>query len=497
MDRHPADKCSSSPDCEDGACGNGARNRYYMGKRLSPESFQTEQDYLIGRRRLINRTLHGAGVASGYAIAPGSGRYAFTVSAGLALDPLGRELAQSCDARIGAAAVIVFDRDGRVLKSDDARRIARDGPCAGVKCWLLSVHYAEREIDRVNGGGKCGGLQVEHDRVCETVGYSVRPVTEDAPCDTGSGLSCRCAPQSCGCAGDVKPDDETVADRGGGRCICDHITQLPQRAAKPCDWRDGDCLAVDLRNSIPLAHVTIEDDKCGAWFVSRVTDGCGPRPLVVNSMLLFDLIRGRDLTRIDEIGWAEFHRSTADIAFDRFRDSFSPSAEDRDTKAEAAAAGDKGAGEPAAKHMAAGKYWVSFTGPVRVSSLRADCFAMRILFTEDEGGWWQEYRIPVVYVLADPPLPGDPADTTRKAALAVNQDWLADAVFGARTFFQHRRAIVEIEVRGDLITDCNGQSVDANARGLSSKSFGNGTPGGTLLSAFAVAAKQPLRPDSK
>ena len=49
-----------------------------------------------------------------------------------------------------------------------------------------------------------------------------------------------------------------------------------------------------------------------------------------------------------------------------------------------------------------------------------------------------------------------------------------------------RKVEVEIEIRGDYIVDCNGQTVDANAVGLSPSPTGNGTPGGTFLSTFRV-----------
>jgi hypothetical protein len=49
--------------------------------------------------------------------------------------------------------------------------------------------------------------------------------------------------------------------------------------------------------------------------------------------------------------------------------------------------------------------------------------------------------------------------------------------------------LVEIEVRGDLIIDCNGQTVDANPAGPVGTPSGNGAPGGTFLSSFIVAQR--------
>ena len=39
------------------------RNRYFYGKMLTARDFETEQRYFNNKRRLLNRTLYGAGVA--------------------------------------------------------------------------------------------------------------------------------------------------------------------------------------------------------------------------------------------------------------------------------------------------------------------------------------------------------------------------------------------------------------------------------------------------
>jgi hypothetical protein len=73
-----------------------------------------------------------------------------------------------------------------------------------------------------------------------------------------------------------------------------------------------------------------------------------------------------------------------------------------------------------------------------------------------------------------------------RATIVVDAGWLDDAVRGNKTIFNEDPTTVEIEIRGDLIVDCNGQTVDANANGLSPAPTGNGTPGGTFFSSFHV-----------
>jgi hypothetical protein len=138
-------------------------------------------------------------------------------------------------------------------------------------------------------------------------------------------------------------------------------------------------------------------------------------------------------------------------------------------------------------------FWVRFSRPVRTETLRPDCFAMSIMKVEREGGWWEALRVPIVGLdmSAFPPESNDPPDHIRGATIVVDGAWLDDAVRGTKNMFQGGQAIVELEVRGDFIVDCNGQTVDANAVGLSAGPTGNGAPGGTFLSSFRVAEAPP------
>lgn len=67
------------------------RPRYFTGQLLTPADFTAEQDYHVTKHRLHNRGLHGWGIVCGLemvAAADGS----VTVSPGIALDRLGREI---------------------------------------------------------------------------------------------------------------------------------------------------------------------------------------------------------------------------------------------------------------------------------------------------------------------------------------------------------------------------------------------------------------------
>jgi hypothetical protein len=55
--------------CGDEECLSGSRNNYFPGKRLTPDSFRIEQKYLVERRQLLNRGIHGWGVVYGFPVA--------------------------------------------------------------------------------------------------------------------------------------------------------------------------------------------------------------------------------------------------------------------------------------------------------------------------------------------------------------------------------------------------------------------------------------------
>jgi hypothetical protein len=187
---------------------------------------------------------------------------------------------------------------------------------------------------------------------------------------------------------------------------------------------------------------------------------------VKSNALLFDLIRGCDLTKISKIGWEPWHRREAPIPFDEFSPSLGA---DGDGQAE----------------YITRDFWVEFSRPVRRNTVTPECFAITVISGEREGGWWQTFRVPITRVQMDR------GDMVTRAAIVVDGAWVEDAVRGRKSLFRDRETRVEIEVRGDFIVDCNGMPVDANAVGLIPAPTGNGTPGGTFLSAFVVIANEP------
>lgn len=474
--------------CTDLQCETGLRNKYFEGKRLTADSFRIEQKYAIERRRLLNRAIHGWGVVYGYGVETQKPQDAgadtppcgLKINAGLALDQCGRELLET-GRGIKLSDLIIFNDDGKRVALEDVELYRR--------CWLLSVHYAEQDTGSIVIEDSCRCKYREWDHTCETVRYSITPIDCDECCaGWDCELDCECSTGRC-CGGrsrddnqsdysDRRPNEEREGkrqQRGGCRCICDHLTGLDVggdcehlcEIEEPC----GDNVRVDIGNGVPLACVTIVKDSRDCPVFGEDLEVCGPRRLVKRNDLLFDLIRGCDLTRISDYGWKDWHRADDAILFADFADGFGP----KDLKQ---------------KKIVTDKFWVRFSRPVRANTLRSDCFAINVLATEREGGWWTAFRVPIIGVDTNDygPQPGDPPDHVHGAAIVIDGKWFRDGLRGDHSIFVGAKTRVEIEVRGDLIIDCNGQTVDANSFGLFRAPTGNATAGGTFLSTFRVDA---------
>jgi hypothetical protein len=485
--------------CTELKCESGLRNNYFDGKRLTTDSFRVEQTYSLERRHLLNRAIHGWGVVYGYEVTSaeaqpqkdGSGH--LKIGPGLALDKCGRELVEN-GTSIQFKDVSFLNKEGKRVDLEDMYKrlgipsgFSWDAPPQGLiaalkeGCWLLSVHYAERDTAHVRIEDRCSCGHDEWDHVCETVRYSVRPIDCDDCCNPfDCELKCECGTGPC--CGEAKehtfsqgpvPAPRESRQRGGCQCLCKHLTKLSIGGECGLSEIEEPCgnVRVDVTNGVPLACLRLVTAKCGFAF-GEVIEACGPRRLVKRNDLLFDLIRGCDLTRIKDIGWAHWHRKSDPIPFEEFVAAF-------------AQGGDQ---EP---EYVTRDFWIEFSRPVRRDTVRRDCFVMTIITSEPDDVWWETLRVPIVRVKAED------TELVDRATIVVDGPWLRDTLRGAASIFQGKVTRVELEVRGDFIVDCNGQTVDANPHGRIPVPTGNGTPGGTFLSTFLVGpAQTPSRPAS-
>ena len=114
---------------------SGERNRYFYGKLLSVNDFESEQRYMNDKRRLINRFMHGCGVVCGLNVIS-VGEDKISLEPGLALDFAGREIVVE-----QPVIVRLADLDGYM---DDVSE-------EGEHYQYLCIEYAENEKDPVYG----------------------------------------------------------------------------------------------------------------------------------------------------------------------------------------------------------------------------------------------------------------------------------------------------------------------------------------------------------
>lgn len=128
------------------------RNRYFYGKLLTVNDFETEQKYMNDKRRLVNRFLHGSGVVCGMNVVRVDDR-TISVEMGLALDFAGREIV------VDAPVVRKLD----MIEGYDNE--------SGENGYLyLCIEYAEKESEPVHsiaGAGAKDTGDVEYNKFTE------------------------------------------------------------------------------------------------------------------------------------------------------------------------------------------------------------------------------------------------------------------------------------------------------------------------------------------
>lgn len=106
------------------------RNKYYYGKLLTEQDFIQEQSYVNDKRRMINRFIHGVGVAAGLNVVEVDEK-SISVEAGLALDFSGREIVVDTPVMVRLSTVDNFD----VVMEQGTRDYA-----------YLCIEYEEQDI---------------------------------------------------------------------------------------------------------------------------------------------------------------------------------------------------------------------------------------------------------------------------------------------------------------------------------------------------------------
>ena len=135
------------------------RNRYFYGKLLTVRDFEAEQRYHTGKRTLVNRLVHGAGVVCGLGVTA-SDESTLIIESGMALDYRGREI---------VLPETLF-RKLQMLEGQDTLSDKKDA--------YLCLSYAEEDVEPVNATGSQAGDQRQFDLTRE--GYRLF-LTDQAP----------------------------------------------------------------------------------------------------------------------------------------------------------------------------------------------------------------------------------------------------------------------------------------------------------------------------
>ena len=463
-----------------GSCSPALRNRYFRGKLLTVADYKTEQRYLIQRRRLVNRAVLGWGVISGLTVALDKNKK-IVINHGVAFDRRGREVVACDEVTLDSEDDVVW------LSKDDPRKKAEGKPANGK--YLLSAHYAECLVDGVRIEEGCGQCSDEWNHVRETVIYSLRelerknpllPLEQDCPSGRPGCHKPHYDKSDCSAVrgkGDSQiphgvEDPADDDDRGPHATLCEWSGDRLNDSFDPCaayELCSGDCIRFDPADGVPLACVKLYFDEhkpapgvdgCRHIVFTEVEEGCDARRLVHPNDVLYDLLRGCDLTRIESIGWSEARA----VPREEFAGLFRP--------------GEK------RKPVDTG-FSICFTQPVQVASLTTDVITMTLFQPDSSERRNEVHRVPIEALWIAPKQGDDPPGTTRGfRPMVAWQFWRGEIEPDAKSGFDNP-TIVEIEVRGDFILDWRGQTVDANRFGRRFPT-GNGTPGGTFLSTFVV-----------
>lgn len=198
------------------------RPRYFDGQFLTAVDFQAEQEYHIGKRRLLNRALYGSGIVCGLEVAGHQEDNQVHISPGLALDGCGNEI--YVDERVAVDLATLLPEGWSQCAGGDSSA----GPNRTTKLWLC-IQYREVVEDPVPVPGSSedeGEERLDFSRYREGFRIDLRPEPPRGPkrsdCEESGHLVAlgRIEIDEEGRLVDVHPDRESSGrrPRRDGRC---------------------------------------------------------------------------------------------------------------------------------------------------------------------------------------------------------------------------------------------------------------------------------------
>lgn len=360
---------------------------------------------------------------------------------------------------------LAFDAHGRQLNWPGDRISVSD--IVGKKPeatgeYTLSVHYAERHINRPRNADECGGCDSDDGHLLWIEPSVVFTLTE----------CCEKKPNDC------FNTQEKCLDING--YVCEQLEQVPcYEEPKELCPTDCDNVYYDPKNGIPLACIHVEDlaqnsEHCGHQYgfsVQHKPEICNYRPYVYRNELLYNLIRGdhHNYARVESLSWQDWILYSKDwdkpISWKAFKDRVD---------------GSEG-------------FTITFSRPILTKTLHPGSIILSTVVQEARTDYWEERRIPLKeihpmdsFTKEDYQGKGK-QEYTRSVKLEFEDNWRVSEIEDLRSTLEYGM-IVELTIRGALLRDVCGCMLDARPLDYegSKQSCCQSLPGGDFIALFRV-----------
>src|SRR5688572_1797889 len=244
------------------------RLRYFHGMLLDDKDFRAEQQYHAGKRRLLNRMLHGSGVVCGLDLKSKKDARWIEVTSGFALDCSGNEIWVNKTQRVDLASLLPPKEKP---KSADCKPTPDDGD---IKTYYIGIRYEEKPTDPVSvylPSASCEERSCENSRYKE--GFCIE-VVDCCPDPVKPGLFrklCDCETgkanpdplgQLCGKCGEM-PKNDPLGDQTGRTaqrdrmetwCKCVQLEEFCESSVE-CP----ECCSCDKPCYVVLGQIKVKD----------------------------------------------------------------------------------------------------------------------------------------------------------------------------------------------------------------------------------------------
>jgi hypothetical protein len=444
-----------------------SRPHYTPRQLLTADQLNAGIEDELKRQRLLNRAIHGYGVVEGFGPVVGEGgalvleQGCLELTGGLAIDRYGRMLYWD-GGRIGMHDIV-------------GRRPEQEGT------YTLCAHFACRppRVDECLplAGARSQwwkeGVVFTLQSECDTVDRTC-PDHPEGRCIDHDHFLCRRT-------GALPGDDD------GDIAVSDDVPWLVKDPSAPdCPTgRDGWVYDPDPDVCVPIARVEIcdlandrsekeEDPECDPryGFCSTAPDPCGVRPYVYRNPLLYELVKECDvsLSRVQAISWSDWIERgwSHEVDWKEFADRI-------------AYRHDPSAGDDAAYDQG---FVIRFTRPIAVETIHP----ASIVLTSSVLDRFRYYRISRAVRLDFRFLERN-GPLAHGVRLEPHEEWVEEEVQNEESSL-NSGAYFELTIRGQLLRDACGHTLDARPLDVDPDARGQAMPGGDFVSAFRLAPRR-------